>query len=119
MTDLLNLDELVGVKRTVTVQGKDYEIADRSVDQMLKSIARAKKVDKQTELGPDDVLKELKEAAHSIIPECPKDVIGSMNMRQLNALLAFASQPDEEVEKLAEDSAKENLAESTEPGKQP
>lgn len=114
MTDLLNLDEIISVKRTVTVRGTEYAIADRTVDQMLNSIAQSRRFqDGEHSLTPEEVLSEMKKTCMSLLPDCPEAVIGGLNLKQMNALIEFASRSDEEVA----GTEATNEGETVEPGK--
>ncbi|MET2951342.1 hypothetical protein ABXV18_24980 [Vibrio owensii] len=89
--ELFNLDDLVQVNRTVQLFGKTYDVADRTVGQMINAIKMASKSE---QADPEEILGEMIETAHCIIPDCPIENIKRLNMNQLTALIEYASQPD-------------------------
>jgi len=40
----------------------------------------------------------MKSTCMSLLPDCPEEEIGRLSMRQMTALIEFASQSDQEVE---------------------
>ncbi|CDT52546.1 conserved hypothetical protein [Vibrio coralliirubri] len=105
--ELFNLDELAKVKRTVVLFGNTYDVAERTVGQMVNALRVAKKAEVAS---PDEILEEMLDTAHNIIPDCPMDNIKRLNMRQLTALIQYASKPDEQV--IAEKEAEEEQGKS-------
>lgn len=99
--DLLNLDELTTLERYVTLRGKRYAVNDRSVGQMIESINVTKKAGVQTE---EDFLNSMVKTVKAVIPDCPDDVVRSMSLRQMVALLEFVNQ---DPNKLAEEAVKQ------------
>lgn len=93
--ELFNLDELVTTKRTVRLFGCDYEVAQQTVGQM---IAAMKMVETEQSDNPEVILSQLLETAHQILPDCPREYIERLNMKQVQALIQFASESDEATE---------------------
>lgn len=91
--NLLNLDEVVGVKRSVVLFGSEYSIKDQTLGDMILAMKDADSTDDSEAAVIESLLKQ----AHSILPDCPKDVLGKMNLRQLKALTDFIRQSDEEI----------------------
>lgn len=99
MTELLNLDELISPERSVTIKGTKYLIADQTVDQMITNVRRAKEAQENTkDENVENLLADMKETCQKILPSCPADVIGGLNMRQIIALIEFAAREDQDVE---------------------
>lgn len=94
--ELLNLDVLAGITRKVTLGGFEYEIVDQTVEQMVEALRVAKKVEGSSD-DPEVILGSMIETAVRLLPECPEEQIRRLKLRQLAALIEFASAPDEEV----------------------
>lgn len=111
--DLLNLDELTTLERYVNLRGKRYAVNDRSVGQMIESIAITKKGGIQTE---EEFLQSMVKTVEAVIPDAPLEVVRSMSLRQMVMLLEFVNQdPDKlakEVEEQARAEGKSGLVES-------
>ena len=99
--ELLNLDELIDVKRQVTIGGMSYDVADQTVGEMVEALRTAKTVQDNADDG-EVMLSAMVSTAKRLIPDCPKDQIDRMTMRQLAALIEFASASDEQVAAEAE-----------------
>jgi len=118
--ELLNLDEIVAIPRSVSIKGVDYAIAEQTVEQMLVNLKMVNEMNK-TEKGSQDegsaILISMRELAYQILPDCPKDIIGSLTVRQLSALSSFASKPEEEIEAAVAE-AEADAGEEADSGKQ-
>jgi hypothetical protein len=99
---LLNLDELVSQPRVVGLKGTDYEIAEQSVGTMIESMQIAEMEEADTEQDATKILVKLLRVAKTLIPTCPEEVVHSMTIKQLMALVEFASASDLEVDEGAE-----------------
>lgn len=86
--ELLNLDELANVDRYVTVRGKRYAVYDRTVGHMLESVALARRTEAHTE---EEFLEAMLKTVKTIIPDCPEEVVRSLSLRQMTALLEFVN----------------------------
>lgn len=86
---LLNLDELVPNDRFVTIKGVEYPVVEQPLGDMIKAIKKEEQAKKE---GNSVVsLESLLDAASRLIPSAPADVIASLSIRQLMAVVAFAS----------------------------
>lgn len=101
--DLLNLDELATLERFVSLRGKRYAVNDRSVGQMIEAINITKKAGVQTE---EEFLDSMIKSVSAVIPDAPQDVIRSMSLRQMVALLEFVNQDPNKLAEQAEQAAK-------------
>lgn len=110
--DLLNIDELTGPERRVTIRGVEYGVVDRSVGLMLDSIravkhqsqakgAKGNRVDEETFFT--NILKTLR----TILPECPEEVVRGLSLPQMMAILDFCNQ---DPNKMAEEAVAESAA---------
>ena len=107
--DLLNIDELSGPERRVTIRGVEYAVVDRSVGLMLDSIravkqqskAKGNKVDEETFFA--NILKTIR----TILPECPEEVARGLTLPLMMAVLDFCNQ---DPNKMAEEAVAENKA---------
>ena len=101
--ELLNLDELVKPTRKVAIKGKEYTIADQTVGQMIEAIRVSKEVDGK---NPEVIFEAMVRTAKAVLPDCPEKVLNGMSIRQLNALIEFASASDQQVVEGAEKEGK-------------
>ena len=97
---LFNLDELVTKKRSVRLFGCEYVIAERTVGQMISAL---KMVESEGSDEPEIILEQLIETAQNILPDCPREHIERLNMKQIQALIQFASESDEMTEESAQE----------------
>lgn len=102
---LLNLDELSPVGRGVTIKGITYDVADQSVAGMIMAIQIAERTQTSSGSAEDTgaMFRDMMELVSQILVDCPKEVVASMSMKQMNALLEFASASDAEVVQGSED----------------
>lgn len=124
--DLLNIDELTGPERRVTIRGVEYSVVDRSVGLMLDSIRAVKQQQKVKGKGVDEELffTNIIKTLRTILPECPEEVVRGLSMPQMMAILDFCNQ---DPNKMADEAVKEakasgndgdvNDAKEVEPGK--
>lgn len=96
---LLNLDELSSPSRPVMLNGKQYEIKEQSLEQLVASTKVRKTLDTS---DPEVMLENMITTAHSLIPDAPLAEIRKLNSTQLNALITFANESDETLEQVAE-----------------
>lgn len=113
----LNLDDIVPVKRTIGLKGKEYEVAERSIGQMASAIRLSEAYEASTEENGGDpqlLINSMLEAAKQILPDCPEKILQTISIEQLNALIEFANANDQEVVGASES---ENEKEEAEPEK--
>lgn len=113
--ELLNLDALIEVRREVKLGGQNYPVVDQTVGQMIDAVRLAKKVDE----NPNDVetiLGAMIQTAKRLVPGAPHDLVESLKMRQLSALIEFASASDSEaVAGSEQEQSGDDQAEKTKP----
>lgn len=107
--DLLNIDELTGPERRVTIRGVEYSVVDRSVGLMLDSIRAVKQQQKVKGKGVDEELffTNIIKTLRTILPECPEEVVRGLSMPQMMAILDFCNQ---DPNKMADEAVKEAKA---------
>lgn len=107
--DLLNIDELTGPERRVTIRGIEYPVVDRSVGLMLDSIRAVKQQQKVKGKGVDEELffTNIIKTLRTILPECPEEVVRGLSMPQMMAILDFCNQ---DPNKMADEAVKEAKA---------
>ena len=91
--ELLNLDTLVTVERKVTLKGEEYTIAQQTIGMVLDAISTTKGSQKD----PDKMFVQMAKTAKRILPDCPNDVIEGMSVKQLTALIEFATAGEKEL----------------------
>lgn len=110
-TKLLNLDDLIEDERAIRIKGVEYTIADQSVGQMLSAIKASNRTEDHDD--PEFVVTTMIKHVQQIIPDCPIEVIESLGMSGITAILAFVSGAP--AEKDGEDGEAGNeLSETTE-----
>lgn len=93
---LLNLDELVEINREVTLLGENYRVAEQSVGMMLTAMKAAE--DAKNGTGDEmDMFREMVKTTKNILPTCPTEIIEKMTIRQMAAVVDFATASDTEV----------------------
>lgn len=97
---LLNLDDLGNEPRTVVLNGKEHQIKDQSIQQLINSV-KIRKVAKEEDT--ESVFLSLVKSAQELLPTAPKKEITDLNVRQLQALIAYSSATPEELEQVAGD----------------
>lgn len=106
MAQLLNLDELVELERTVLIRGIEYPIVERSVGIMLDSIKVATRAAKQKSNGvrqnEESFFTDMLKTLSTIIPDCPEIVLRGLTMRQMVAVLEFCNSNPEDLVKQAQ-----------------
>lgn len=103
--ELLNLDDLTTIERVVTIRGQRYSVADRSVGQMIESLAMVKRGTKATE---EQFLDSMVKTVKAILPDCPEEVVRSMSLRQMTALMEFVNQDPNKIAAEAVSEARES-----------
>lgn len=88
--DLLNLDELLELERTVVIRGVSYPIVERSVGVMLDSIRVAKKAARKSQ-NEETFFEDMIKTIRTMIPECPEEVVRGLTMPQMIALMNFVN----------------------------
>lgn len=123
--DILNIDELTGPERRVTIRGADYPVVDRSVGLMLDSIRAVKQQEsKKNKINEELFFENIIRTLRTILPECPEEVVRGLTMAQMMAILDFCNQDPNKMasEAVAESRAKGNSGDvedskTVEPGK--
>lgn len=121
--DLLNLDELTGVERQITIRGVNYSVVERSIGVLLDAIKMSKAAAKRRNGKQDEeaFLNDMIKTLRTILPECPEEVVRGLTMPQMVTVLEFCNQDPNKMadEALAETKAGEEVNDSkeVEPGK--
>jgi hypothetical protein len=124
--ELLNIDELSGPERRVTIRGVEYSVVDRSVGLMLDSIRAVKQQTKgnKNRVDEETFFTNIIKTLRTILPECPEEVVRGLSMPQMMAILDFCNQdPNQMAEeavaeaKAAGNTGSVNDSKVVEPGK--
>lgn len=104
--DLLNLDELTGVERQITIRGVNYPVVERSIGVLLDSIKMSKAAAKRKGAHADEeaFLNDMIRTLRTILPECPEEVVRGLTMPQMVTVLEFCNQ---DPNKMADEALKE------------
>ncbi len=92
---ILNIDELITVKRQLTLRGETYDIVEQSVGLMLDSINAIKQADKRRggkKMDEEEYLGRMLKTLQTIIPECPEHVLRGLTVGQMVAILNFCNE---------------------------
>lgn len=93
--ELLNLDELVAPQREVRLGGKNYQVAEQSVGQMLEAIRLEKAYENQD--NPEELLLAMQGVIAEMLPDLPEKEIRKLSFRQMTAIIEFCNATDQEV----------------------
>lgn len=122
--DLLNIDELSGPERRVTIRGVEYAVVDRSVGLMLDSIRAVKQQSKgnKGKVDEETFFTNMLKTLRTILPECPEEVVRGLSLQQMMAILDFCNQdPNKMADQAVEESRAAgnagNVNDVVEPGK--
>lgn len=107
--NLLNIDELSGPERFVTIRGTQYPVVDRSVGLMLDSIRAVKESERTKGKKADEEVffTNMIRTLRTILPECPEEIVRGLSMGQMMAILDFCNQ---DPNKMAQEAIQENQA---------
>lgn len=111
MVDLLNIDELSGPERRVTIRGVEYAVVDRSVGLMLDSVRAVKQQTKKGKVDEETFFNNIIKTLRTILPECPEEVVRGLSMPQMMAILDFCNQ---DPNRMADEAVKEAQASGNE-----
>lgn len=89
--EILNLDELAIVKKSITLDKVTYAIREMNVDDFIQSSAEAKRLEKQTESDAATDIEANIVHLHRVIPDLPAGRIRTLNFPQLTALIRFVN----------------------------
>lgn len=103
MTDLLNLDALAEKERLVQIKGKQYQLVDRTVGQVISAIKAQKDTE---EMSESDSIEMMVDLVRQGIPDCPEEVLMRLPIAHLHAIMNFMMQSDEEAVEEAEKEGK-------------
>lgn len=113
---LLNLDDLVVVKRVIQLGGKDYPVAEQTIGEMLARLSLAKEAESVTN-DPVKILQSLRDTARQILPTMEENLVDSLNMNQIVRLIEFVNEADAEVAAKAAERTAEEITEQEMDGK--
>ena len=86
----LDLDAFATEPGKIRYKGETYEIQDISVELYAKAIKLQEKIDNATD--DEDVLDGVMELLGAMVPDMPQEIIKTMTIKQLTALLGFIIQ---------------------------
>jgi len=86
----LDLDAFATEPGKIKYKGETYEIQDISVELYAKAIKLQEKIDNATD--DEDVLDGVMELLGAMVPDMPQEIIKTMTIKQLTALLGFIIQ---------------------------
>lgn len=86
----LDLDAFATEPGIIKYKGATYEIQDISVELYAKAIKLQDKIDNATD--DEDVLDGVMELLGAMVPDMPQEIIKTMTIKQLTALLGFIIQ---------------------------
>ncbi|MFQ1907476.1 hypothetical protein ACK36G_18765 [Aeromonas veronii] len=91
---LLNLDDLFPNQRFVRIKGVEYPIVDQSLGAMIQALKQEREIDRNDQVA---VFEGMLASAGSMIPEAPAEVLRTLSIRQLTAVVQFAAASDEQL----------------------
>ncbi len=95
MTKILNVDDLAPVEKKISIKGKEYDVVERTVEQVIQAIKAEKELAKDgNEEGRMNMFVSMIKAA---IPDLPETTIKNLPVRSLMVIMDFVN-TNEEVE---------------------
>lgn len=91
---LLNLDDLFPNQRFVRIKGVEYPIVEQSLGAMIQALKQERDIDRNDQVA---VFEGMLASAGSMIPEAPAEVLRTLSIRQLTAVVQFAAASDEQL----------------------
>ena len=91
---LLNLDDLFPNQRFVRIKGVEYPIVEQSLGSMIQALKLERDVDRNDQVA---VFEGMLVSASALIPEAPAEVLRTLSIRQLTAVVQFAAASDEQL----------------------
>lgn len=91
---LLNLDDLFPNQRVVRIKGVEYAIAEQSLGSMIQALKQERDIDRNDQVA---VFEGMLLSAGSLIPDAPAEVLSTLSIRQLTAVVQFAAASDEQL----------------------
>ena len=91
---LLNLDDLFPNQRFVRIKGVEYPIVEQSLGSMIQALKLERDVDRNDQVA---VFEGMLASAGSMIPDAPAEVLRTLSIRQLTAVVQFAAASDEQL----------------------
>lgn len=91
---LLNLDDLFPNQRVVRIKGVEYPIVEQSLGFMIQALKQERDIDRNDQVA---VFEGMLISAASLIPDAPAEVLRSLSIRQLTAVVQFSAASDEQL----------------------
>lgn len=114
MTEFLNLDEVIEDTKTVILKGKSYTLRSATVEEFISQVKQANALQEKGELKPGMAVDMLIKRLVNYMDGVTYEDLASLNFKQLNALMRFASGEDEAKRVADEQAAKEGPKSSRE-----
>lgn len=92
---LLNLDDLIANKRSVQIHGVEYPVAEQSLGGLIEAIKREKLMDRSDDVA---LFENMLTSAATLLPTVPENILRSLSIRQLTAVVNFAAASDDQLE---------------------
>ncbi|QQM77842.1 hypothetical protein JJJ22_20835 (plasmid) [Aeromonas caviae] len=91
---LLNLDDLFPNQRFVRIKGVEYPIVEQSLGSLIQTLKQERDIDRNDQVA---VFESMLVSAGTLIPEAPAEVLRTLSIRQLTAVVQFAAANDEQL----------------------
>lgn len=91
---LLNLDDLFPNQRFVRIKGVEYPIVEQSLGSLIQALKQERDIDRNDQVA---VFESMLVSASALIPEAPAEVLRTLSIRQLTAVVQFAAASDEQL----------------------
>ena len=95
MTKILNVDELTPVDKKIEIKGVQYEVVDRTVEQVIQAIKAEKKLENSP--NQEERMQMFVDMIKAAIPTLPVETIKNLPVRSLMLIMNFVNN-NEEVE---------------------
>ena len=95
MTKILNVDDLAPVEKKISIKGVEYDVVDRTVEQVIQAIKAEKELAKDG--NEEERMNMFIRMISAAIPDLPEDTIRNLPVRSLMVIMDFVNS-NEEVE---------------------
>jgi hypothetical protein len=101
MAKILNVDELAPVEKKISIKGVEYDVVERTVEQVIQAVKAEKELAKDG--NGEERMNLFIRMIGAAIPDLPESTIRNLPVRSLMVIMDFVNN-NEEVE--AEDAGK-------------
>lgn len=115
---ILNVDALAEAKKNIIINGEKYAVNEMTVKDFIEVTKASNEIDNNPNAQEWERIEQLQKLVMRLVPDCPSNVVESISLSQLNAIVLFIRGVSEEDimkvmkgdDKAGDDEKKENPA---------